>query len=73
MLEHLAPDETVIDAREGIHEAFEDGFQLGDELRKLRQGATAAQGLGVVDHRLDAKHPFAFGVDLQRQACRSAA
>ena len=40
-LECLTPDETAIDARQGIDKAFEDGLQFDDELRKLRERAAA--------------------------------
>jgi hypothetical protein len=36
-VEHLAPDEIAIDERQRFDEAFEDGFQFDDEVRKLRQ------------------------------------
>src|ERR1700732_4305247 len=41
--------------------------QSGDQLRKLFQRATAVELPRIMGNRFDAKHAFAFGIDLEGQ------
>ena len=67
LLQSLLRDEAWIDARECIHKTLKDALQTGNDLGKLLQRSSTVQLLGVVSHRLNAKHAFAFGIDLQSQ------
>jgi hypothetical protein len=42
-------------------------LQSGDDLGKPLQASTTTEFLGVMDNGLEAKHVFAFGIDLQSQ------
>ena len=73
MLEQIISDKALIDAAESIGKPLEYGFQSEDHFGKLFQRATGVEFLGVMGNRFDAKDAFAFGIDLEGSACRSAA
>jgi len=58
-------NETLVDRRQGIHEAFENTLQFSDQTGKSVQGPAAAEFFAVVQNGFDAQYTFAFGIDLQ--------
>src|SRR5260370_32979334 len=73
LFEQFIGDEALIDATESIGKPFQHAFQSPHHLGELLQRATAVELARVMSNRLDAKDAFAFSIDLQSAACRSAA
>ena len=67
MLEHVIGDKALIDAAQGVGKSLQHRFQPGDQLGKLVQGAAAVELPRVMGNGLDAKHTFAFAIDLHGQ------
>jgi hypothetical protein len=66
-LKCLIRDEARVDVAEGIGKSLQQSLQSADDLGEVFQRATAAQLARVMDDDLDAKHAFAFAVNLQSQ------
>jgi hypothetical protein len=64
LLEHVVGDEAPVDAAQSIGKSLQQPLQSRDDLRKFLQRATAVELLRVMGNGLDAKHPFAFAIDL---------
>jgi len=67
MLEHVIGDKALIDAAQGVGKSLRHSFQSRHDLGERIQRAAAVEFPRVMGHGLDAKHTFAFAIDLHGQ------
>lgn len=67
LLEHVIGDEALIDAAQSIGKSFQHALQSRHHLGEVVQRAAAVELAVVMGNGLDAKHTFAFAIDLEGQ------
>jgi hypothetical protein len=65
LFEHFTADEALIDAAQGIGKPLQHAFNRETTSGNFSSGATAVEFQRVMGHGLDAKHAFAFAIDLE--------